>query len=149
MLKTESEKEFYNLFKDRIRREATKEEDMFLHFDVVIDGIKIDVKGLKKFNRSDLEVNPDVHWVELRNVRGNKGWLYGEADKIAFETVNGYLLINRIDLHAFCKRKVVDRNIYNEKYIYKLYQRPNRKDVITLVLTNDLFFELPHIFILK
>jgi hypothetical protein len=146
--KTKSELEFFNLFPNKTKRWATEEEDIHLHFDVVIDGIKIDIKGLKKLNRNDNDVNSEIHWIELQNVRGNRGWLYGEADKIAFETLEGYLLIDRLTLYEFCKEKIVDRKVYNKKELYKLYQRENKKDVITLVLTKDLF-NLPHELILK
>lgn len=149
MFKTKSEEEFYSLFKTENKRLATDYEDKFLHFDMIIDDIKIDVKGLKKRNRGDSTANSEIHWVEFQNVHGNVGWAKGEADKIAFETLNGYLIINRLDLYEFCKRKIIDKKIYNKKEIYKLYQRSNRKDVITLVLTSDLFFEVPHVFILK
>lgn len=149
MFKTKSEEEFYNLFETENKREATDHENIFLHFDMVIDDVKIDVKGLKKTNRGDSTFNPEIHWVEFQNVHGNVGWVKGEADKIAFETLNGYLIVNRLDLYEFCKRKIVDRKVYNKKELYKLYTRPNKKDVITLVLTSDLFFEVPHTFILK
>ena len=148
MFRTKSEEQFYSLFITENKRPATKYEDKFLHFDMVINGVKIDVKGLKKVNRSDDQVNPDIHWVEVVNVRGNDGWLYGKADRIAFEIADGYLLINRLDLRKFCLEKVVDKKPSTEKGFYKLYRRSGTADASILVLTKDLM-ELPHIKILK
>ena len=54
-------------------KEATKEENMYKHIDLIVEGVKVDVKGMKKVNRSDASINPDIHWIEFQNVRGNKG----------------------------------------------------------------------------
>lgn len=139
--RTKSEKEFFGLFKNS--QWSTAEEDMHQHIDIHIDGFSIDVKELKRINRTDVDVNSEIHWVELQNVHGNKGWLYGEATHIAFELPDGFLLIERITLHQFCKHKVADRKIKDIKGLYTLYRRKGRLDVITLVLVEDLL-KLPH-----
>jgi hypothetical protein len=60
-------------------------EDMEEHWDVMSmhTGEKFDVKGMKRRNRHE---DPDetIHWVEVRSVTGELGWLYGEADWIVF-----------------------------------------------------------------
>lgn len=124
-------------------KEATKEENMFGHIDLTVDGMKVDVKGMKKLNRSDASVNPDIHWIEFQNVRGNKGWMYGEADYIAFEIPNEFILIERELLLDWCRKVIVDKKPKPKKELYKLYNRPGRKDIISLVLVEDLL-KLPH-----
>ena len=74
------EDDFAKLFNDSIA--STKDEDMYLHWDLKIEA-KIDVKSLKKQSREDVMYNENFHWVETQNVRGDKGWLYGEADFFA------------------------------------------------------------------
>lgn len=55
----------------------------------------IDVKSMKKSNRKDATPDDQIHWIELQNVRGNPGWIYGKADFIAFELMNSWLIISR------------------------------------------------------
>ena len=136
-MKTPSEIEFYNMF-DNIRW-ATKEEDMFGHFDVVINGnIKVDIKGLKKINRTDANSTDDIHFIEFQNVRGETGWAKGKADYIAFEQTDCFIIVNRESMLNMCRSLITDRTIYNTKELYKLYRRKNRLDVMTMIKTSDL-----------
>lgn len=130
--------QFSSLYKNVVF--ATKEQDMYRHYDVIIDGgVKVDVKGMKKINRGDNTVNPDFHYVEFMNVNGDKGWIYGEADIIAFEQPNYFILVNREKLLLHCREKIIDRKVGNKKEVYKLYRRPGRKDVMTIIPTDDLY----------
>lgn len=52
--------------------EASKEDDMYRHIDIWIGHTAIDVKAAKKTNRADETPNYDIHWIELRNVNGEK-----------------------------------------------------------------------------
>lgn len=115
----------------------TTEQDINEHWDVSIDGVKFDIKALKKVNRSDDDVNPEIHWVEIRNVHGNPGWLYGMADYIAFETDKSWLIIKRETLVELIddKLKMV---ITTEPELYKMYSRYGRYDVLTILPTEDL-----------
>ena len=139
--KRQSEIDFFNLFKNA--EWSTETEDIFQHIDVRVGEMTIDVKGLKKVNMKDSNVNPEIHWIEFQNVIGNKGWIYGAASHIAFELIDTYLLIERDLLYEFCKEKIVDRKIKDTKGLYTLYRRKGRQDVISLVLTEDLL-KLPH-----
>jgi predicted glutamine amidotransferase len=132
-----TEKEFSSLYKNPVF--ATKEEDMYKHFDVIVDGMKVDVKGMKKINRQDSEVNPHFHYVEFMNVNGDKGWMYGEADVIAFEQPTCFILVNREKLLSFCREKIIDKKVGDKKEVYKLYRRSGRKDVMTIIPTEDLY----------
>jgi hypothetical protein len=139
--RTNSEIEFFSLFENS--RWSTEQEDMFDHIDVYVEDMSVDVKGLKKTNRDDETVDPDIHWIEFQNVNGDKGWLYGKATHIAFELLDSYLIIDRNVLYEFCKEKIVDRKIKNTKGLYTLYRRKGRQDVLSIVLTEDLL-KLPH-----
>lgn len=131
-----TEKEFASLFKDT--KFSTESQDINQHWDLEIKS-KIDVKGLKKINRKDSEPNENYHWVEIKNVNGDGGWLYGEADYFAFETKNFWIIVSKEDLQDRIAKKTI--KIYTDKpTVYHLYQRKGRKDIITIVPTLDLMF---------
>jgi|688.fasta_scaffold924835_2 hypothetical protein len=137
MFKTKSEREFSLLF-DAYRIASTK-EDIFKHFDIVVNkGVKVDVKGMKRENRSDKTKSANIHWIEFLNVHGNDGWIKGEADYIAFEHYDLFIIVNREKLFTFCKEKVTDMKHYKTKEIYKLYRRDNKRDLITMIKTETL-----------
>jgi hypothetical protein len=140
-LRRQSEIDFFKIFKNA--EWSSENEDMFDHIDVKIGDITVDVKGIKRYSMKDAEANPEIHWVEFQNVNGQKGWMYGKADYIAFELVNEFLLIKREDLYNFCKEKIVDRKVKDTKGFYTLYSRKGCKDVLSLVLTEDLL-KLPN-----
>ncbi len=144
--KTPSELEFFSLFENSTW--STEQEDMFQHIDLRIDEMTVDVKGLKKTNRGDSNVDASIHWVEFQNVNGDKGWIYGQATHIAFEIVDAYILLEREVLYNFCKEKIVDRKVKDTKGLYTLYRRKGRNDVITMILTEDIL-KLPHVILNK
>jgi hypothetical protein len=118
---------------------ASKDEDIFEHWDVKID-IKIDVKAMKKINREDSEPNENIHYVEIKNVHGHKGWLYGEADYFAFEMKDYYVMVSKIKLQEMISNKCKDKIKCARPTLYQLYSREGRSDMITLVKTIDLIF---------
>ena len=78
-------------------------------------------------------------WVELQNVRGNTGWLFGNADYIAFEQLNHFLIVKKSDLIGFCEKNIKDQFVDRaSQAIYKKYQRKNRQDIISLISLKDL-----------
>jgi len=118
---------------------ASRDEDIFDHWDVKID-IKIDVKAMKKINREDSEPNENFHYVEIKNVHGDKGWLYGEADYFAFEMKDYYVMVSKIKLQAMIADKCKDKIKCARPTLYELYSREGRNDMMTLVKTVDLIF---------
>ena len=98
------------------------------------------VKGLKKVNRSDQETNEHIHWVELKNVNGKAGWLYGDADFFSFEIKDYWLVVDKVDLQRFIAEKCREKIRVSKPELYKLYQRKDRKDIITLVSSYDLCY---------
>lgn len=135
----EAEKKFYEVMKSQCEqiRPSTREENMFGHIDFICDGVKYDVKAHKKLNRWDKTTSDSV-WVEFRNVRGNRGWIKGDADKIAFQQDNEFLIVDRLKLFNWLKDEIKDLSVYSVKQYKKLYQRQGRKDVITLINYSDL-----------
>jgi hypothetical protein len=136
----EVEKEFANFiehFGDV--KEANTNQDIYEHWDVALYDTKFDVKGLRKKNRHDEEYDENIHWVELKNVNGSDGWLYGQSDFIVFETFDYWIVVNRQKLIKLIEIKCTDRErFYTEPMLYKFYRRSNRRDTITLVKTVDL-----------
>lgn len=118
---------------------ASSDEDIYQHWDVKID-IKIDVKAMKKINREDSEPNENIHYVEIKNVHGNKGWLYGDADYFAFEMKDYYVMVSKIKLQAMIADKCKEKIKCARPTLYQLYSREGRDDMITLVKTIDLIF---------
>jgi hypothetical protein len=109
---------------------ANMEEDISEHWDVKID-LKVDVKAMRKVNRTDDHPNENIHYVEFKNVHGDRGWLYGKADYFAFETQSYYIMVPKIRLQEFVAKKCASK---------EFSIRQGRKDLITMVKTIDLMY---------
>lgn len=131
------ESEFAKLFSDAIF--STKEEDMKDHVDVKVT-IGIDVKSLKRIRRNDESTNENIHWVELKGITGFKGWLYGKADFFAFELDDYWIVVAKEDLQKLISEKCKEKIRVERPELYKLYQRKDRKDLVTLVKSLDLIY---------
>ena len=116
---------------------ASKEDDMFKHFDVICDGVKYEVKGDKKMSMGD-DFFTDLYWVELVNVNGDPGWIKGDADFIAFKHKDEFLIVDRAELEALAEKLVKDKTIYRTKGYCKIYQRAGRKDQLTYLDASDI-----------
>ena len=77
---------------------ATKEQDLYEHWDYEVNGFKYDVKGAKKVISSDDEPNLAYNWVETQGSRGFYGWLYGKADYFAFECGEFFIIVPKQSL---------------------------------------------------
>ena len=88
----------------------TEMQDIKEHWDVKVEGYKIDVKAIKKDDEN-------IHFVEFKNVQGKKGWLYGDADGFAFETKDYWVEVKKEKLqdwiHEKCVDKVMGWNVMN------------------------------------
>jgi hypothetical protein len=108
---------------------STKQENMHQKIDFFVKGKGIDVKGNKHL---------DNIWLEIVNVKGNNGWLYGKSDYIAIEIIelNAFCIFPRYELAEYTnqfKQITTDKNDY-----YKLYTRQGRNDVIIKVKYEDI-----------
>ena len=109
----------------------TEKEDIDEHWDVKINGVKIDVKAIKKDDEN-------IHFVEFKNVLGKKGWLYGDADVFAFETKDYWIEVKKDDLQEMIHDKCIDKVAGWD--FYELSNRPGAKDLFTKVKTIDLCY---------
>jgi hypothetical protein len=113
-----------------------KDIDIYKHIDYYItrpDGSKtsVDVKGGN---------NSTLIWIEFKNVHGNTGWMYGEAEYIAFEMpeLKGFCMIDREELLKLCKEIIQPVFTTKHECYLKLYQRANRKDVLSKLYLSDI-----------
>ncbi|NQZ74582.1 MAG: hypothetical protein HRT61_00460 [Ekhidna sp.] len=110
---------------------SSREDDINKHIDFYFGESSVDVKGDNML---------DEIWVEIKNVRGENGWLFGEAEWIAFDMpeLQGFACVKRVDLVELVK-EVVDKVYTTKAKAYrKLYQRKDREDVITLLVHRDI-----------
>jgi hypothetical protein len=114
---------------------SSTQEDIELHIDYWVTrpqgNTSVDVKGQKQ--------NEEI-WVELKNVRGNDGWLYGHAGYIAFEmaSLNGFVVVSRNELVLFAESMIDKKFVPKNDAYLKLYQREGRFDVISRLELTDL-----------
>ena len=117
---------------------STKEQDIKEHWDVEIK-FKFDVKSVKKIRRNDSYHNELYHFIEIKNVNGDNGWLYGKADFFAFETFKYFIIVSKDTLQNFIAENVVKIYVDSpDKALYCLYSRAGRKDIITMITSIDL-----------
>lgn len=124
---------------------ASKNDDINKHIDFWWDSprkgrIGIDVKGLNKSKRSDGQYDDTIHWLELQNVKGDKGWLKGDAEYIAFRTLTDIIFVKREKLLKFALEKIEGKEIVrstpNECYVP--YKRFGRDDLSMKAYNSDL-----------
>ena len=122
---------------------STLDEDRYDHIDLWWiynrKRISFDVKSMKKSSRIDANFNSTIHWIELKNVNGQLGWLFGKAHYIVFETTHNWLIIRRTDLINLLRQHIKNFTISSSKNLYTCYQRYNRQDVIVQVPITDLY----------
>ena len=129
---------------------STKTSDMFEHVDfdyVTPKGrvIRIDFKAIKYITRmaDDNSADDEYNILELVAVNGSRGWVYGRADYICFETLDSWLWVPRTKLVIFVAENVqgttpVIGTACTAEYHLRRYQRIQRKDVITIVTKEEL-----------
>jgi hypothetical protein len=126
-----------------VTKSSLQEEFSHIDFYVKIsetNSLSVDVKARKKVKRSDTKTNDELIWIEFQNVKGNRGWLYGKADCIAFERENDFLVVNRKTLARLCE-KLVDLTKVNTDItipLYTGYQRYGRQDMLSLIKMSDI-----------
>lgn len=135
------QKNGYEIFK------GSKYHDTIEHWDYLVkkNGKKarVEIKGLK-----------DAHlfgytWLEIVNVKGEKGWLYGMADVLSIETkdcFNIYLMkglrelvekmVDETKPTLISKPMLDEKNVDYEYMRFRIYNR--RGDKMTVVSFNDI-----------
>jgi hypothetical protein len=123
---------------------STQHENIHEHWDYFIErepeSYRVEVKSEKRLMRNEDIPQQNFIWVELKNVRGELGWLFGRADLIAFERGRTFLIIRTNDLKKLVKEKVDLKSIVKNpnEALYKIYQRKDRKDKLTLLPMKDI-----------
>jgi hypothetical protein len=147
----QGEKRFKNIIESfgLVARESSFKENVHDHIDFFIKGktetligfkFSVDVKARKRKSRDSDEYDDEYTWIEFKNVQGKRGWLYGKADKIAFEVDKGFLMVDREELVKWCEKKVDLKKSVRTPYaaIYKVYTRKGREDLISRIKTADI-----------
>ena len=123
---------------------SSSEENIHDHWDYLIEkealSYKVEVKSKKRIQRGEDRSQHDFVWVELQNVRGETGWLFGKADLIAFEKEKTFLIVKKPDLLKTVNKKVnlVEKVKSPKDALYKIYKREGRKDKLTLLPMKDI-----------
>ena len=123
---------------------SSNDENINDHWDYLLEkddqNFKVEVKAEKRIERKDNGAQSDFIWVELRNVRGKVGWLFGKADLIAFEREKTFFFVKRLDLLTVVNQKVnlVTKVRFAKDALYKIYTREGRKDKLTLLPASEI-----------
>ena len=131
-------------------KNARRRENIHKHIDKYItqesETWSVDIKARKKTSRSDSSAQDEWIWIEFQNVRGNKGWLYGEADNIAFETQDSFVIVDRKSLIDYVENAVDMAKPVRKSYLakYKTYQRAGRNDLLTMVELSKIIENCKH-----
>lgn len=123
---------------------SSDHDDMTKHVDFWIGGQGYDVKARRSIRRHE-PAQDEYVYIELSNTRGNAGWLFGEADFIAFEQEYFWIISPRKLLVEVIRKKLHHGSKVAAPAPYKIYTRKNRYDRITLIPTKDIYLSEPTI----
>jgi len=117
-------------------RRTSAKEDSIQHIDFTVDfhgkRVGIDVKGPRRIKRKDLAPSRWFTWLELRNVNGLKGSLFGHARYLVIASPRGWLWCKRSALAAECTLRYIElHDIAKEGESW--YSKRRGKSVIILV----------------
>lgn len=126
---------------------STKEQDMFDHFDYVIEqdlpddksySYKVDVKARKRIARHGDFIDDKI-WIELQGVNHSRGWLFGgKADLLAFEFKEGFWFARRTDIIDFVCTLSMKSVSKPTEALYNAYTRRGRGDRVTMIRKDDI-----------
>jgi Tfp pilus assembly major pilin PilA len=83
-------------------------------------------------------------WIEYDTSQGSRGWVYGDAQFIVFETSDAFIFVNRSKLLRWLQSSQMVR--WDLPYVakpwaakYRLFRRLNTQETITQIQVSDLF----------
>lgn len=148
---------------------ASKQDDMYRHIDYVIKKdnrtLTVDVKSQKREARF-MNIQDEWHAIEFVGVvypatktvhfshtpfnartpdfllgSGRPGWLYGDADMIAFELQSRFILVDRLCLQNHCANIIIFNPLVHRSQDakYHAYSRYGRGDLIAYINKKDLY----------
>ena len=114
---------------------SSTQQDREEHFDFICNGKRVDVKARKNIGILNAGQTQDEYTVlELQDIKGKQGWLYGNADYIAFEIDYFFLVCPRMELVRYVQHNVEDIFVTDlNDCVHKKYQRFSAEDIITVV----------------
>lgn len=122
-------------------RPATRFENVVRHFDFVVSpwtlfplpsrSARVEVKSIKCPRRGGTP-DPTLIYVELRGVLGHKGWVFGDADLVAFEQPNdSFLIVKREELAQLANDMHPTAQMATRSGVKgTLWSRPDRDDLV-------------------
>lgn len=114
---------------------SDRNTDIYDHIDYFVTRLNgttsVDVKGGN---------HPNTIWVEFKNVNGDKGWMYGKAEYIAFDMpeLGGFVMVRTKELARLAEKIVEPVFVTKQEATRKYYQREGRQDVISRLELPDL-----------
>jgi hypothetical protein len=123
------------------------EEDMTDHIDLTFTCIGFETKtwdckarkGCGSLNLKEGQPINDYTIGEIRNVKGDNGWLYGNQNGLIFEYYNKILFADKEEVYHLVETKLTSTKLVGSlnDAIYRLYTR-NGKDKITVIPFADI-----------
>ena len=82
-----------------------------------------------------IKKSDEVNWIELKNVLGKPGWLYGKSVYFVFIIGEKAVYVSKKDLINLVNKNIIKNKIVHENPLefYTQYQRKGRKDIIIKV----------------
>ena len=147
MSKKDKSEEFRALVKSRnLSLKAPSSSQKARHVDFVMIGVnksKTSYSVLLDLKYRHPKGSDKWQWVEFKNLKGRPGWLYQDSDFVVFERKKDFLFVNRKNLVKWVNETSKIRhdlpNVNNSwEAKYRLYSRPDKKEMITQVTSQDL-----------
>lgn len=100
--------------------------------------VKFDVKKIRSVDEWG-EAN--YVWVEIQNIHGKEGWLYGHATYVAFETQKYWVICELEKLREYISTVVTNTELlFDRKEPYRLYRRKGRMDKVVMIPILDICY---------
>jgi hypothetical protein len=125
---------------------STTKQEQWRGIDVIAKMGTIDVKARKRENRWQKYPQDKYIWVEFKNVGGGKGWIYSDADYLAFERKNDFVVVRRYHFSILAELLCDLENITDKasQALYRGYQRKDREDMIAKLKMDDILDLIDH-----
>ena len=93
------------------------------------------LKVKRKIKEAMIKKSDEVNWIELKNVLGKPGWLYGKSVYFVFIIGEKAVYVSKKDLINLVNKNIIKNKIVHENPLefYTQYQRKGRKDIIIKV----------------
>lgn len=130
-------------------KKSSDEEDIYGHIDFYIRNemgvFSVDVKSKRKLSKNESEQDSDWVYIEFKNVQGNRGWINGDANLIAFEREDCFIIAERSKILDLCQFKCEENQSNGLSFPefardakYQYYSRKGRSDLICLAHIEDI-----------